>query len=87
LKFVNLHGHDGFSLYDGYGSPETHYEACIENAGDTSMGMAITNHGTCNSIGYIAALQKKIKNKGISAISSNIPKTLVLKIISKSRYI
>jgi DNA polymerase-3 subunit alpha len=65
LKFVNLHGHDGFSLYDGYGDPEEHFNACLENAGEDSMGMAITNHGTMNSIGYFAALQKKIKNKGV----------------------
>lgn len=64
LKFFNLHGHDGFSLYDGYASPEDHIEWMLKNAGENSGGLAITNHGHMNSIGYLAAAQKKYKTKG-----------------------
>jgi DNA polymerase-3 subunit alpha len=65
LKFVNLHGHSGFSLYDGYASPEDYYDFCLKNAGEDSMAFAITDHGHMNGAGYIAALQKKIKGKGV----------------------
>lgn len=65
LKFVSLHNHTGFSLYDGLGSPEDYVDWNLKNAGDMSVGFAITDHGNMNSVGYIAALQKKIKTKGI----------------------
>lgn len=65
LKFVNLHGHTGFSLYDGYAAPEDYYDWCLKNAGEDSMAFAITDHGHMNGAGYIAALQKKIKGKDV----------------------
>jgi DNA polymerase-3 subunit alpha len=36
----------------------------LSNAGEDSGGFAITNHGTMNSIGYMAATQKKYHKKG-----------------------
>ena len=65
LKFVNFHGHTGFSLYDGYAAPEDYYEFCLKNAGEDSMALAFTDHGHINAAGYIAALQKKIKDKSV----------------------
>lgn len=64
LKFVNLHGHDGHSIYDGIGSPEDYAEFMLKNAGEDSGALAITNHGNMNSIGYMVAAQKKYKQKG-----------------------
>lgn len=64
LKFFNLHGHSGFSLYDGYGSINEHVEWMLKNAGEDSGGLTISDHGTINSAGYFAAAQKKYKDKG-----------------------
>jgi len=68
LKHFNFHGHSGYSLYDGYGSIEDHISAMLKNAGEDSGGLAITDHGQMNSIGYMAAAQKKFKDKGVKLI-------------------
>lgn len=65
LKFFNFHQHSGFSLYDGYGSVEDYQKWLFENAGEDSGGFSITDHGHMNAVGYMAALQKKNKDKGI----------------------
>lgn len=64
LKFFNLHGHTGFSLYDGYGSIEDYADFMLKNAGEDSGGLSVTDHGHMNSAGYFAAAQKKFKAKG-----------------------
>jgi len=64
LKFVNLHGHDGHSVYDAIGSPEDYIEWMLKNAGEDSGALAITNHGNMNSIGSMVAAQKKYSKKG-----------------------
>jgi DNA polymerase-3 subunit alpha len=64
LKFVNLHGHDGHSLYDAIGAPEDYADWMMKNAGEDSGAFAITNHGNMNSIGSMVAAQKKYKAKG-----------------------
>jgi len=63
MKFVSLHNHDGHSIYDAIGSPEDYADWMLENAGEESGALAITNHGNMNSIGYIAAAQKKYKDR------------------------
>ena len=63
LKFASLHSHDGSSLYDGLGSVEDNCEWLLKNAGEDSGGFALTNHGHCSSAGYIAAAQKKYKDR------------------------
>jgi DNA polymerase-3 subunit alpha len=64
LKFFNLHGHTGFSLYDGYGAIEDFADFMLQNAGEDSGGFAITDHGHINSAGYFSAAQRKFKQKG-----------------------
>jgi len=64
LKFVNLHGHTGASVYDGLGSPEDYSEFMLKNAGEDSGALAITNHGNMNDIGYMVAAQNKYKKSG-----------------------
>lgn len=64
LKFVNLHGHDGQSVYDAIGSPTDYAEWMLKNAGEDSGALAITNHGNMNSIGAMVAAQKKYDKKG-----------------------
>lgn len=48
-KFVGLHGHDGFSPFDGLGYPNEHMEWCIKNG---VMGHSFTNHGNMNSYAH-----------------------------------
>jgi DNA polymerase-3 subunit alpha len=48
-KFVGLHGHSGFSPFDGLGYPDEHFKFCIENGLD---GHAITEHGNFNSYAH-----------------------------------
>src|SRR3990167_8065520 len=64
LKFFNLHGHTGASLYDAIGSPEKYAEWMLKNAGEDSGGFAITDHGSMNNIGAQATAQKKYSAKG-----------------------
>lgn len=63
LKFFNLHGHSGKSLYDSIGTPEDIANWCIKNAGDSSGGFTISDHGNLSACGDIAAAQKKFKDK------------------------
>jgi DNA polymerase-3 subunit alpha len=62
VKFVNLHGHTGHSLYDAIGSPEDHAQWMLKNAGEDSSALAITEHGNMSSAGSIVAAQKKMKD-------------------------
>lgn len=64
LKFVNLHGHTGQSVYDAIGSPEDYAEWMLQNAGENSAAFAVTEHGNMNSIGSIVATQKKYDKSG-----------------------
>lgn len=63
LKFVSLHNHSGFSLYDGIGSTEDIANWVIRNAGADGGAFAQTDHGSCSGAGSIAAAQKKLKDK------------------------
>jgi len=63
LKFVSLHNHTGYSIYDAIGTPADYVEWVLENAGDDSRALAITEHGNMNSIGYIAAAQEKYEGR------------------------
>lgn len=48
-RFVGLHGHSGFSPFDGLGYPDEHFKWCIENGIDAH---AITEHGNMNSYAH-----------------------------------
>jgi DNA polymerase-3 subunit alpha len=63
LKFVSLHNHTNFSLYDGFGGVNDYADWMLENAGEDSGAFAITDHGSLNAAGYIAAAQKKYGDK------------------------
>lgn len=63
MKFVSLHNHTGYSIYDAIGSPADHVEWMLENAGEDAGAIAFTEHGNMNSIGYIAAAQQKYEGK------------------------
>lgn len=61
IKFVNLHAHDTFSEYDGFGLTETHYDFAYENGLDAH---AITNHGHMNSLTYQVFHTQKMRAEG-----------------------
>jgi len=63
LKFVNLHGHTQMSIFDAIGKVEQHADWMIQNAGEDSGALAITDHGNMNSIGSIASNQKKYEGQ------------------------
>ena len=48
-RFVGLHSHDGFSVWDGLDLPQDHIDFCRENGLDA---WAMTNHGHMNSFGH-----------------------------------
>lgn len=60
--FVNLHGHDTFSVGDGIGMPQDHIDFAIKNGADA---LAQTNHGNMNGFSYQYLHAKKLKDKGI----------------------
>lgn len=65
MKFVNLHGHTGMSLYDGLGSPEDYAEWMLKNAGENAGALAITDHGNLNAAGQIVTTQQKYDKKDV----------------------
>lgn len=60
IKFVGLHAHDSFSIADGLGYPAEHFDYAQKNG---MSAMAITNHGNCNSYGYMAEYAANLKKK------------------------
>lgn len=66
MKFVNLHGHTTFSIGDALNYPDEHFDFVHKNAESESMGMAITDHGNCNSFGYALQALNAMKKKGIN---------------------
>ena len=66
MKFVNLHAHTTFSIGDGLNYPDDHFNFVLQNAESESMGMAITDHGNCNSFGYALQSLSGLKKKGIN---------------------
>ena len=61
LKFVNLHAHDVYSIGDGYGYPEEHFDFAYSNGLDAH---AITNHGNMNSLPHMVQHVKNMKADG-----------------------
>lgn len=64
IKFSNLHGHSGMSIYDAIGTPEKYAEWMLKNAGEDSGAFAITDHGNMNAVGQIVTAQKQYMKKG-----------------------
>lgn len=65
MKFVGLHAHS-LSIGDSIGYPEDHFKFVVENAGDESMALAITDHGTAIGFGYMLQAYQNLKKKGIN---------------------
>jgi DNA polymerase III alpha subunit len=61
INFTNLHSHSVFSIFDGFGYPESHFEYAYSNGADA---MALTDHGNMNSLAYSVVHAKKMQKEG-----------------------
>ena len=61
IKFVNLHGHSCFSVFDGLGYPNEHIDFAISNGADA---LALTDHGNMNGLSYQVLHTKKLREIG-----------------------
>ena len=61
IKFVGLHAHDVFSIFDGFGFPSDHMDFAFSNGMDA---LATTNHGHMNSLSYQVLHAKKMHKEG-----------------------
>lgn len=61
IKFVNLHGHSCFSVFDGLGFPNEHIDYAISNGSDA---LALTDHGNMNGLSYQVLHTKKLRAEG-----------------------
>jgi DNA polymerase III alpha subunit len=61
IKFVGLHAHSGFSIFDGLGYPDEHMDFAYSNG---SEALALTDHGNCNGLSYQVLHAKKMKKEG-----------------------
>ena len=61
IKFVNLHGHSCFSVFDGLGYPNEHIDYAMSNGADA---LALTDHGSMNGLSYQVLHTKKLRAEG-----------------------
>ena len=61
IKFVGLHAHSCFSVFDGLGYPNEHMDFAYENGMDA---LALTDHGSANGLSYQVLHAKKMKEQG-----------------------
>ena len=61
VKFVGLHAHSGFSIFDGLGYPNEHMDFAYSNGSDA---LALTDHGNMNGLSYQILHAKKMKKDG-----------------------
>ena len=61
IPFVGLHAHDGYSVGDGLGYPNEHFEFAYSNGLDAH---AITNHGNMNSLPHMLMHLDKMRAAG-----------------------
>ena len=60
-RFVGLHGHTGFSVFDGLGYPSDHIDFVIENGMDA---WALTDHGNGSGLAHAHKHAEKVKKAG-----------------------
>ena len=61
IKFVGLHAHSVFSVFDGLGFPNEHIDYAVENGMDA---LALTDHGNMNGLSYQVLHSKKLQKEG-----------------------
>ena len=60
-RFVGLHAHSGFSVFDGLGYPSDHIDFVLENEMDA---WALTDHGNGSGLAHARKHAEKIQNSG-----------------------
>ena len=60
-RFVGLHGHTGFSVFDGLGYPADHIDFVLENGMDA---WGLTDHGNGSGLAHAHKHAEKIKKSG-----------------------
>lgn len=60
-KFVGLHGHTGFSVFDGLGYPSDHIDFVLENGMDA---WGLTDHGNGSGLAHAYKHAEKVKKQG-----------------------
>lgn len=63
IKFVGLHQHSHYSVFDGFGAPKEAIDFAIENG---SEALALTDHGTMAGLAEQVFHAKKLEQQGIS---------------------
>ena len=61
IKFVGLHAHSTFSVFDGFGYPGEHIDFAYENGMDS---LALTDHGHMNGFAHQVSHAKKMNKEG-----------------------
>jgi len=61
IKFVGLHAHSTFSVFDGLGLPSEHMDFAYNNGADA---LALTDHGNMNGLSYQVLHAKKMNTEG-----------------------
>ena len=61
IKFVGLHAHSVYSVFDGLGYPSAHMDYAYENGADA---LALTDHGSMNGLVEQVLHSKKMKAAG-----------------------
>ena len=61
IKFVGLHAHSTFSVFDGLGLPSEHMDFAYQNGLDA---LALTDHGNMNGLSYQVLHAKKMNAEG-----------------------
>jgi len=61
IKFVGLHAHSVFSVFDGLGYPKDHMDFAYENGCDA---LALTDHGNMNGLAHQVLHAKKMEAEG-----------------------
>ena len=61
VKFVGLHAHSVFSVFDGLGYPQDHMDFAYENGCDA---LALTDHGNMNGLSHQVLHAKKMQADG-----------------------
>ena len=61
-KFVGLHAHSHFSVFDGLGYPSDHIDFVLQNG---MNAWSLTDHGNANGLAHARSHTAKLQKKGV----------------------
>ena len=74
-KFVGLHCHSGFSVYDGLGYPADHIDFVLKNGMDA---WALTDHGNGSGLAHAHKHAEKLRKKGVKYLPTTVATVLLM---------